>query len=170
MLSRERFAGFDGLNMSALCSWQALLASFSQRQTGSALRPQHSSGSFSRKRPEGASPHSTQILTAMLKPSTYAEVWGKAGTPFQITTNCCDACRSNAKLERLLDWLLAIYKLAFPVLVSTHLAKRIERAFLALLATFPACSGQLLANACTDISYGWRRHGCRQPAGACSSA
>ena len=26
-------------------------------------------------------------------------------------------CRSNAKLERLLDWLLAVYKIAFPVLV-----------------------------------------------------
>ena len=31
----------------------------------------------------------------------------------------CHACRSNAKLERLLDWLLAVYKLAFPVLVGT---------------------------------------------------
>ena len=30
-----------------------------------------------------------------------------------------DGCRSNAKLERLLDWLLAVYKLAFPVLVSS---------------------------------------------------
>ena len=30
-------------------------------------------------------------------------------------------CRSNAKLERLLDWLLAVYKIAFPVLVCQEL-------------------------------------------------
>lgn len=27
-------------------------------------------------------------------------------------------CRSHAKLERALDWLLAIYKVALPILVS----------------------------------------------------
>ena len=29
-----------------------------------------------------------------------------------------DHCRSHAKLERALDWLLAIYKVALPILVS----------------------------------------------------